>query len=343
MSAGSYGTSFVASIGPEATLRAAAQTLEKCGVGLLVVEKEGKLLGVVTDRDLALAVVAGRHCPASSRVRDVMSRPSARVDADAPLRRAIEAMHHGGVRRVPLMNRNGRVQGVLAADDVVRLIAGELAGLAGVAAAQSQAIPGDDLRGGSVSSARAAEHYLKPVLCARQDASAAQTCNEMKSQAVGSAVVVDEDSRAVGIVTDRDLVLRVVAAGLDPETTPIAAVMSRPVACVEADAPIEDVIETMRAHAVRRMPVLRNGKPVGIVTYDDLVLRLGEELQALGGTFARRQRSERVTAPFERARDEVADRLGELAAQLAQRGDQALARIGREIESLRERLHRTRS
>jgi len=94
----------------------------------------------------------------------------------------------------------------------------------------------------------------------------------------------------------------------------------------------------MRAHAVRRIPVLRDERAVGIVAYDDVVLYLGGELQALGAAMVRAQRGERRAARADRIRDEASARLDEVSRHLGHLGDQALARIGREIESLRARL-----
>jgi len=342
---GTYRTQFVATIGPKESLRGAAYAMERDHVGLLVVEEAGRLSGVLSDRSVAFAVVAGKRCAESTTVQDVMTRNTVTVPSGASLHSAIEAMRLHGVRRIPITEGDEHVQGILAADDVLRLLAGELAGLAGVAAEQSRAIPSDDARGSSAACSphRQAEHYGKHVLVASQDRCVDQVCSEMRARAVGCAIVVDAQGSAVGLVTDRDLVLRVVAAGLEPETTPVSAVMSGPLIAVEPTAPIEEVVETMRAHGVRRIPVLREGRPVGIVTFDDLVVRLGQELQALGAAFAKGQRGEWVAVQIERVREEASEKLGELSAQLGQLGDQALARIGREIESLRERLRRTQS
>ena len=101
---------------------------------------------------------------------------------------------------------------------------------------------------------------------------------------VGSVVVVDERSRPMGIVSDRDITTRVVAAGRDPERTPITDVMSPMPTTVLEDTSIETALGHMRVGRLRRLPVV-NGMDelVGIVTLDDILLLLAEELAAIEG------------------------------------------------------------
>lgn len=86
------------------------------------------------------------------------------------------------------------------------------------------------------------------------------------------AVLVTNEHELVGIVTDRDIALDVVAAELNPATTSVRDVMSDEIACVDIDDDVQKVVETMRNHACRRVPVLAAGRVVGIVTLDDLLL-----------------------------------------------------------------------
>jgi CBS domain-containing protein len=92
---------------------------------------------------------------------------------------------------------------------------------------------------------------------------------------VGSALVMNRE-HLLGIVTDRDLALRVLARGLDPVRTPVEAVMSSPVVCaLDEDGP-QEAAASMRENNVRRLPVAGRGSEiVGIVTFDDLVHHLG--------------------------------------------------------------------
>ena len=105
----------------------------------------------------------------------------------------------------------------------------------------------------------------------------------MRDHHVGAVLVV-EDERPVGIVTDRDIVLRAVVEGRDPETTPVRDIMSRNLTAVRHDEKIDDAVSAIRAAGVRRVPILdATGKAVGMVALDDLVVLMAGELSAAAG------------------------------------------------------------
>jgi CBS domain-containing protein len=94
----------------------------------------------------------------------------------------------------------------------------------------------------------------------------------MRDNDIGDVLVVGDGEHVAGIATDRDIVVRAVAEGLDPSRATLGEVCSRDVLAVGPDDPIGDVIELMRAHAVRRVPVLEGERPVGIVSLGDLAI-----------------------------------------------------------------------
>jgi CBS domain-containing protein len=110
----------------------------------------------------------------------------------------------------------------------------------------------------------------------------------MHQRSVGTLIVVDDSQDPVGIVTDRDLVVRVLADRKDPEETLVGDVMSRRPATALEDTPIEIALERMAAGGFRRMPVVdHSGKLVGLVTLDDILLLVGDELAHAGKVLAR--------------------------------------------------------
>src|SRR5581483_10766041 len=97
---------------------------------------------------------------------------------------------------------------------------------------------------------------------------------------VGAVIVVAE-RRPVGIVTDRDLTTCVLASGLAPET-PVRDVMTRDPACARKESGLNDAAQLLREHGVRRLPVVdAQGELHGVITLDDLLALLGEELASL--------------------------------------------------------------
>ncbi|MDI1451196.1 CBS domain-containing protein [Polyangium sp. 6x1] len=125
------------------------------------------------------------------------------------------------------------------------------------------------------------DRYRRPRLIVLHPRSTSyEAARAMADNHVGAVLVV-EDQRLVGIATDRDLALDVAAAGLDPRTTFLRDVMSDEVTPVDIDDTIEDVVRVMREHACRRVPVLEAGRPVGIVTLDDLLVERAVDLETV--------------------------------------------------------------
>src|SRR5213079_2496387 len=92
----------------------------------------------------------------------------------------------------------------------------------------------------------------------------------MRDEDIGSVIVTDAD-QVRGLVTDRDLVVRAIAEGLNPATETIDAVYSgSQLVTIEPSTPIEEAVKLMRSHAVRRLPVVDAGRPIGVVSLGDL-------------------------------------------------------------------------
>lgn len=125
--------------------------------------------------------------------------------------------------------------------------------------------------------------YQRQLDTARSDEAVRDAAERMHQRTVGCLVVIDEFDRPRGILTDRDLAIRVVAEGRDPFTTLVQDVMSEPATVVTADASIEHVVTTLRRITARRLPVVdSNGKLIGIVALDDVWRYLAQEMTKAG-------------------------------------------------------------
>jgi len=116
------------------------------------------------------------------------------------------------------------------------------------------------------------EWYRMPRLVVlNSSAPVLDAARAIESNNIG-AVVVQDQGCVTGIVTDRDLTVRVVGQGLDPKTTPLATVMTTPVATLAPTDSQSDAIRLMQQRNIRRIPLVEGGRLVGIVTLDDLLL-----------------------------------------------------------------------
>ncbi len=110
----------------------------------------------------------------------------------------------------------------------------------------------------------------------------------MKRENVGTLLVLDLARRPIGILTDRDLVVRLMTEGRAPQSIKVVDVMTHDPRTVAEDASIRDVLAAMRALGVRRMPVTgKRGELVGVVSIDDVIELLAGELANLGRTLAK--------------------------------------------------------
>ena len=98
----------------------------------------------------------------------------------------------------------------------------------------------------------------------------------MRDEHIGS-LPVTEGERLVGMITDRDLTTRVVAEAAVPETTSVGDVYSRDLISVEPDNDLEEALQLMARHQVRRLPVVENGRLVGMVAQADIALKENEK------------------------------------------------------------------
>ena len=118
----------------------------------------------------------------------------------------------------------------------------------------------------------------EPICCVPEDA-VAEVARVMRAQDVGSVPVVDDyaSRRLVGMVTDRDLAIRVIAEGRDPEQTSVSDVMSmNPVTCQSSDV-YKEALRAMGEHQLRRIPVVDDaGRLAGIIAQADVATRLAE-------------------------------------------------------------------
>jgi len=169
------------------------------------------------------------------------------------------------------------------------------------------------------------------------DATAHEAARALENNHVGAVVILDQ-GRVTGMLTDRDLALRVVGAGLDPTMTEVSEVMSSDVATVASDGTVEQAIEIMRARHVRRVPVVKGEHVVGLVTLDDVMLSGDAEPSTLAeivrGQLAEpaRRKPARVTHPVRTPR----------AARSVEREERHQSRAGRTLHDfsklLREEL-----
>jgi CBS domain-containing protein len=126
----------------------------------------------------------------------------------------------------------------------------------------------------------------KPVVTASAQMTVDQAAREMRSKNVGALVVVNA-GRPIGMLTDRDVAVEVVAKGMDPDTVRVGDVMRKKPITIREDLGIFDAARTFAKTGVRRLPVVtKSGGLVGVIAVDDLIMLLGNEMGHMAGALS---------------------------------------------------------
>ena len=119
------------------------------------------------------------------------------------------------------------------------------------------------------------EVMTESVVTATPDAPVRHIAELMRERNVGSVVLVDDSGLPIGFITDRDLAVSVVADG-HPADTPAGGHASSPVVTGAPEMDVKEATELMIGHGVRRLPIVDGDRLIGIVTLDDLAVRIGD-------------------------------------------------------------------
>src|SRR3954470_2747708 len=117
------------------------------------------------------------------------------------------------------------------------------------------------------------EVMTKDVVVMPSTATLNDAAREMRERDIGDVIVL-EDDRVVGILTDRDIVVRAVADGRTPTETRVGEIATRSPETLSPDDTVDDAVRIMRDKALRRIPVVEDARPVGIVSIGDLAVEM---------------------------------------------------------------------
>lgn len=131
------------------------------------------------------------------------------------------------------------------------------------------------------------EYCTKHVITALGSQTVFDAAKQMRDKNVGSIVVLGSDKKPIGMVTDRDIVVNVVAREKDPKSTLLKEVMSKQTVVLRQDQGIFETTKIMREKGIRRIPVVNSeGELAGIICLDDLIMMFGREVANIAAAIA---------------------------------------------------------
>lgn len=116
----------VIKIAPETNIVEACALLQQHNVGCLIVEQEGKLNGIVTDRDIALRITGAKRDPETTTAREIMTSDPIRISVEKDLHQLTTLMHTYHVRRVPIVNGFDTTVGIVTVDDLLAQLSSDI-------------------------------------------------------------------------------------------------------------------------------------------------------------------------------------------------------------------------
>jgi CBS domain-containing protein len=151
--------------------------------------------------------------------------------------------------------------------------------------------------------------YTRNVISAARSSTLQEAAKLMRDHHVGSLLITEDeprDDRAIGVLTDRDLVVHAIAEHLDPALVTVEQIMTPEIAAIDRDADVQRALQTMRELGVRRLAVTSDdGAVVGVLSLDDILDALAVEISSLAGVIhseRAREAGECDAAPAIRAR-----------------------------------------
>jgi CBS domain-containing protein len=248
---------------PGETVLSAVRRMSECRVSCVLVVEGDTVAGILTERDVLRSVAAGGRDPTKVKVAEKMSSPVVSVEPDVPVLEAGAIMGFKGIKRLAVLD-GGQLLGLVTQTDITR-------GLVSL-------WPYKEV----------ADIMSTEVVTADASATVAEAARLMSSRNI-SCVVVLRQQDAVGMMTEKDVLKRVVALHRDPDTTLVADVMSHPIVALAPTQSILFASRMMDRVRIHRLVVKENKQVYGIVSQTDILEAVRRELEQIRAAQHRRE------------------------------------------------------
>ncbi len=238
---------------PLMSISDAASLMRQHKIGSVFVEGESKLIGIITETDFVRKAIAN-DLPFDVTTCLLMSSPLIEIDIEKSVDDANHFMHFNGVRHLAVSEK-GQLIGMISVRDLVRYFledpAGPLSGMDNIFEPLTVLTHRD-------------VHTIPDTASVREAA------QKMEAKKIGS-LIVTSDGEMEGIVTETDMVRKVVGYNLSPATLPVGVIMNSPIIDIPLTASLREANRMMATKGVRHLGVSDGGKIIGVLSIRDLI------------------------------------------------------------------------
>ncbi len=275
----------------DSTANRAAAVMRDRNVGFLpVCDANGVPVGTLTDRDLAVRVIAAGRNPSETRVNDVMTRQVVTCRPDDDLAVAEKRMSDHHVSRILCTDGQGHVAGVISLSRILDQEPPERSAHVAASVAEREAAATAIEPNQAAGTVTCADVMSKNVTCCALGDTARGIADAMRRQNIGFVPVCDESGSVVGTITDRDLTVRVIADGRTAEDVPAAEVFSPGLLYCAPDDDLAVAENLMLQYRKSRILCAdEKRRPLGVISLSDIarVAQPAHTARVLGGVASR--------------------------------------------------------
>ncbi|MEA3432076.1 MAG: CBS domain-containing protein [candidate division WOR-3 bacterium] len=262
-----------------------AKDMTKLGVGSVVITKDGKPAGIVTERDLALKVLLKDKRASEVKAKEIMSFPLVTIEPETSVEEACQLVIKKGMKRLPVIE-NDELIGIVSVRNILTKkpeYARRFYPFAHVLARRRKqgvcsVVPSflfrKENRGGK-GATKVRDIMTTPIIAEDEDTLVTKIAEAMDELGIGSVAITSEGKPA-GIITERDIALKVLLTDRKASEVKAKEIMAFPLVTIEPGVSVDEVCKLAAKKRIKRVPVVENGVLVGIVSIQDLLTRKPE-------------------------------------------------------------------
>jgi CBS domain-containing protein len=259
-----------------------AKDMTELGIGSVVITSEGKPAGIITERDIALKVLLKNKRASEVKAKEIMSFPLITIEPETSVEEACELVAEKGVKRLPVVE-NDVLIGIVSIRNILTKKPGyvkrfyphpEVRVLASRCKQAVRLVVPYFLfrreKRSEIGELKVREIMTTPLIAEDEETLVTKIVEDMNESGVGS-VVITKEGKPTGIITERDIVLKIVLKDRKAREVKAKEIMAFPLVTIEPEASVDEVCKLAVKKRIKRLPVVEHGALVGIVSIRDLL------------------------------------------------------------------------